>query len=174
MVAGSGSLSANVWLPVHSFGSIIACNECMEMHMNETESQVSDRGNDAVDAGWADDCECLHPAAVMNARRLLGDSPPVEDLAAIFGILGDPTRMRVLVALGDAELCVTDLAAATGVNRTTISHQLRVLRGHRLVRRRREGKVVYYAVDDDHVMDLVKLASAHVAETPVDEGRVIA
>jgi ArsR family transcriptional regulator len=148
----------------------------MEMHMNETVSQVqvNEVSDDQVDASWNDDCECLHPAAVMNARRLLGDSPPVEDLAAIFGILGDPTRMRMLVALGDSELCVTDLAAATGVNRTTISHQLRVLRGHRLVRRRREGKVVYYAVDDDHVMDLVKLASAHVAEEGVEEERVTA
>ncbi len=146
----------------------------MEMHMNETMSQVNEMGEDQADAAWNDECECLHPAAVMNARRVLGDSPPVEDLAAIFGVLGDPTRMRVLVALGDTELCVTDLAAATGVNRTTISHQLRVLRGHRLVRRRREGKVVYYAVDDEHVMDLVKLASAHVAEESVDEGRVTA
>jgi ArsR family transcriptional regulator len=148
----------------------------MEMHMNETVSQVqmNEASGNQVDAAWNDDCECLHPAAVMNARRLLGDSPPVENLAAIFGILGDPTRMRVLVALGDSELCVTDLAAATGVNRTTISHQLRVLRGHRLVRRRREGKVVYYAVDDDHVMDLVKLASAHVAEVTVEEERVTA
>lgn len=144
--------------------------------MNETVSQVqvNEASDDQVDAAWNDDCDCLHPAAVMNARRLLGDSPPVENLAAIFGILGDPTRMRVLVALGDSELCVTDLAAATGVNRTTISHQLRVLRSHRLVRRRREGKVVYYAVDDDHVMDLVKLASAHVAEEAVEEERVTA
>jgi ArsR family transcriptional regulator len=148
----------------------------MEMHMTETMSQMQEKevSGDQVDAAWNDDCECLHPAAVMNARRLLGDSPPVENLAAIFGILGDPTRMRMLVALGNSELCVTDLAAATGVNRTTISHQLRVLRGHRLVRRRREGKVVYYAVDDDHVMDLVKLASAHVAEETVEEERVTA
>lgn len=116
------------------------------------------------DSTWSDDCDCLHPAAVMQARRVLGDAPPAEDMAAIFGILGDATRMRVLVALGESELCVTDLAAATGVNRTTVSHQLRVLREHRLVRRRREGKVVYYAVDDDHVMALVRMASEHVAE----------
>jgi DNA-binding transcriptional ArsR family regulator len=113
---------------------------------------------------WSDDCECLHPKAVMEARRSLGDSPPMESIAGIFAILGDPTRMRVLIALGESELCVTDLAAATGVNRSTVSHQLRVLRGHRLVRRRREGKVVYYALDDDHVMALVRMATAHVAE----------
>ncbi len=97
----------------------------------------------------------------MGARTGLGDAPPVDEIAGIFAILGDPTRMRVLVALGESELCVTDLAAATGVNRTTISHQLRVLRSHRLVRRRREGKVVYYALDDDHVMALVRMATAH-------------
>jgi ArsR family transcriptional regulator len=113
---------------------------------------------------WNDDCDCLHPKAVMEARKALGDAPPVDEIADIFAILGDPTRMRVLIALGESELCVTDLAAATGVNRTTISHQLRVLRSHRLVRRRRDGKVVYYALDDDHVMALVRMATAHVAE----------
>lgn len=125
-------------------------------------SQLTDINQE--DVLWNDDCDCLHPAAVMQARRALGDAPPAEDMAAIFGILGDATRMRVLVALGESELCVTDLAAATGANRTTVSHQLRVLREHRLVRRRREGKVVYYAVDDDHVMALVRMASEHVAE----------
>lgn len=113
---------------------------------------------------WSDDCECLHPDAVQRAKRALGDASAAEVIAGIFAVLADPTRMRVVMALGGAELCVTDLAAATGVNRTTISHQLRVLRGHRLVRRRRQGKVVYYALDDDHVMALVSMATAHVAE----------
>ena len=119
---------------------------------------------DLEDTQWNDDCECLHPKAVLEARRAIGDAPAIEDMAGIFAILADPTRMRVLVALGGTELCVTDLAAATGINRTTISHQLRVLRSNRLVRRRRDGKVVYYALDDDHVMALVSMASAHVAE----------
>ncbi len=112
---------------------------------------------------WSDDCDCLHPEAVGKAMHALGDAAAV-DAAHIFAILADPTRMRVVIALSASELCVTDLAAATGVNRTTISHQLRVLRGHRLVRRRRDGKVVYYALDDDHVMALVSMATAHVAE----------
>jgi len=73
----------------------------------------------------------------------------------------------VLIALGDAELCVTDLAAATGVNRTTISHQLRILRTNRLVRRRRAGKVVYYALNDDHVVSLLTMATEHVAENGI-------
>ena len=113
---------------------------------------------------WDDDCNCLHPQSVMEARRDLGDGGAPEDIAEIFATLGDPTRLRVLIALGDRELCVTDLAAATGVNRTTVSHQLRVLRQHRLVRRRRDGKVVYYALDDEHVTALLRLASDHVGE----------
>lgn len=111
-----------------------------------------------------DDCDCVHPAAVMEARRALGDAPPAESMADLFAILGDPTRMRVLTALASGELCVGDLAVATGVNRTTISHQLRVLRSHRMVRRRRDGKVVYYALDDDHVSALLGMAAAHARE----------
>ncbi|MGB3329859.1 MAG: metalloregulator ArsR/SmtB family transcription factor [Thermomicrobiales bacterium] len=111
-----------------------------------------------------DDCDCVHPAAVMEARRALGDAPAAETMAELFAILGDPTRMRVLTALGSGELCVGDLAMATGVNRTTISHQLRVLRANRMVRRRRDGKVVYYALDDDHVAALLGMAAAHARE----------
>ncbi|HEU0165913.1 MAG TPA: metalloregulator ArsR/SmtB family transcription factor [Thermomicrobiales bacterium] len=119
----------------------------------------------AIGDGALDDlCDCVHPAAVMEARRALGDAPPAESMAELFAILGDPTRMRVLTALASGELCVSDLAAATGVNRTTVSHQLSVLRTNRMIRRRREGKVVYYALDDDHVASLLRMASAHAEE----------
>lgn len=125
---------------------------------------------EAVDASllasdFADDeCDCVHPSAVMAARRALGDAPPAERMAELFAILGDPTRMRVLTALASGELCVSDLAVATGVNRTTVSHQLRVLRSHRMVRRRRDGKAVYYTLDDDHVSSLLEMAAAHAHE----------
>lgn len=152
-------------------------NECMEMHMFDTESQErfhaapspeDTLGPELLD----DDCDCVHPAAVMEARRALGDAPPAETMADLFAILGDPTRMRVLTALASGELCVSDLAVATGVNRTTISHQLRVLRAHRMVRRRRDGKVVYYALDDDHVAALLGMAAAHAREDATDEAGV--
>ncbi len=112
------------------------------------------------------DCEvdAIHPSAVMAARRALGDAPPAAGVATLFAILGDATRIRVLSALSAGELCVCDLAAATGVNRSTVSHQLRVLREHRLVRRRRQGKVVYYALDDDHVVQLLGVAGTHASE----------
>lgn len=125
-----------------------------------------------LDRGCEEDV--IHPRAVLAARGELAVAPPAERVATLFGILGDPTRIRVLTALLPGELCVCDLAAATGVNRTTISHQLRVLRDHRLVRRRREGKVVYYALDDDHVVDLLGMASAHAGEERAQRGERLA
>ena len=114
-----------------------------------------------------DDCEerSLHPQAVMTAREKIAATPPAEEIAAIFAILSDPTRLRLLAALTSGELCVCDLALATGINRTTVSHQLRLLRESRIVRRRREGKVMYYSLDDHHVASLLAMSAAHVAES---------
>src|SRR5215217_226050 len=113
-----------------------------------------------------DDCDVdvLHPRQVMAARVRLAESPAPDEMARLFGILADTTRAKLLTALTSGELCVCDLAAATGVNRTTVSHQLRVLRENRVVRRRREGKVIYYALDDEHVVSLLTMGAAHVGE----------
>lgn len=113
-----------------------------------------------------DDCEesVIHPERVESAKARLLLGPSADELARQFALMADPTRLRVLIALSSGELCVCDLAAATAINRTTVSHQLRTLRDARLVRRRREGKVIYYALDDDHVVSLVALASAHLDE----------
>lgn len=111
-----------------------------------------------------DCCECIHPESVANARGHLKGTPGMIGAAEIFSILGDPTRVRVLTALRGGELCVGDIAAATGVNRSTISHQLRVLRSHRLVGRRRHGKTVFYAIADEHVGMLLDIACLHAAE----------
>jgi DNA-binding transcriptional ArsR family regulator len=113
-----------------------------------------------------DDCDDLliHPPAVFAARAGLTGTPTTR-VAALFALLADPTRLRLLVALATGELCVCDLAAATGVNRTTVSHQLRTLREGRLVRSRRVGRVVYYALDDDHVRDVLHMGAAHASET---------
>jgi DNA-binding transcriptional ArsR family regulator len=129
---------------------------CMMMHMRDNVSTKES----------SDDCEIatLHPRQVMAARVRLSDAPPADELAQLFSILADPTRARLLTALASGELCVCDLAAATGVNRTTVSHQLRVLRDNRVVRRRRDGKVIYYALDDEHISALLTMGSAHVNE----------
>lgn len=78
-----------------------------------------------------------------------------------FGVLGDPTRVRILYALGTGELCVRDLAIVTGVSESAMSHQLRLLRDRRVVKARREGTTMYYSVDDQHVAALLREAEYH-------------
>ena len=105
----------------------------------------------------------VHPEAVTEARAAV-DSAPVEALAETFKVLGDPTRVRILLALSVRELCVCDLAELLAVSQSAVSHQLRILRAHRLVRPRREGKLVYYRLDDDHVRTLFAEGLRHVKE----------
>src|SRR5688572_2252881 len=88
----------------------------------------------------------------------------LDRLATVFRALGDPTRLHLLHALLDDELCVHDLATRLGLEQSAASHQLRVLRDQRLVRRRREGRHIYYALDDTHVRDLFTYALEHVQE----------
>jgi DNA-binding transcriptional ArsR family regulator len=89
----------------------------------------------------------------------------VEAVADTFRVLGDPTRVRILDALAGGELCVCDIATLVGISESAVSHQLRLLRGMRLVRPRRAGRLVYYAVDDRHILELLKQASTHVEES---------
>jgi DNA-binding transcriptional ArsR family regulator len=88
----------------------------------------------------------------------------VEALAETFRALGDPTRVRILDALAAGELCVCDIASLVGISESAASHQLRLLRGLRLVRPRRAGRQVYYAVDDHHILELLTQARTHVQE----------
>jgi ArsR family transcriptional regulator, lead/cadmium/zinc/bismuth-responsive transcriptional repressor len=88
----------------------------------------------------------------------------VEALADTFRVLGDPTRVRILDALAPGELCVCDIASLVGISESAVSHQLRLLRGMRLVRPRRAGRLVYYAVDDHHILELLTQALRHVEE----------
>ncbi len=85
-------------------------------------------------------------------------------MAETFRVLGDPTRIRILDALGTGEVCVNDLATAIGISESAVSHQLRLLRTMRLVRVRREGRMAYYAVDDQHILELLSQARTHVQE----------
>jgi DNA-binding transcriptional ArsR family regulator len=88
----------------------------------------------------------------------------VVALAETFKVLGDTTRVRILDALSRAELCVNDIAALLGLSESAVSHQLRLLRGMRLVRPRRSGRMVFYALDDQHIVGLFKQGLAHVQE----------
>ena len=88
----------------------------------------------------------------------------VNRLAEIFRALGDPSRVRILDALSHDELCVCDLATLAGMSESAVSHQLRLLRNLRLVRSRREGRMVFYALDDQHIVTLFEQGLRHVDE----------
>lgn len=113
-------------------------------------------------------CDCLHPDSVRHARLHLEDEDAIMTAADLFSLLGDTTRLRVLVSLLHGELCVTDIAAATEVNRTTISHQLRVLRSNNIVSRRRQGKVVYYSIASETLTQLLELVAPGVCNVELE------
>ena len=105
------------------------------------------------------------PSADAERRRSSLLQPrTVEALADTFRVLGDPTRVRILDTLSHGELCVSDIAMLVGISESAASHQLRLLRGMRLVRPRRAGRLVYYAVDDQHILELLHQAMTHVEE----------
>lgn len=96
------------------------------------------------------------------ARPDLLDEVSASRLAELFSALGDPTRVRILSALSTGELCVSDVAAALEMTHSAISHQLRLLRQLRLVKRRRAGQTVYYSLDDEHVSSLFQQGIDHM------------
>ncbi len=104
------------------------------------------------------------PANTEERRRSLFDARAVEALAETFRVLGDPTRVRILDVLSTGELCVGDIASLVGISESAASHQLRLLRGMRLVRGVRAGRLVYYAIDDHHILALLTQARTHVDE----------
>ena len=118
----------------------------------------------------APDKECLceqtelHMDAITHARNALSDPYTVDALSELFKVLGDPTRIRILQVLHDSRLCVCDIAETLQMTQSAISHQLRVLKQARLVRSRRDGKTVFYSLDDDHVRTMMALGLDHISE----------
>ena len=113
-----------------------------------------------------DSCDVFHldPAKVAGLKTTLLGERAVIALAETFKVLGDMTRVRILDALSRAELCVGDLAELLGLSESAVSHQLRLLRGMRLVRPRRDGRLIYYRLDDDHILRLFEQGLEHVEE----------
>lgn len=109
-------------------------------------------------------CEeiCINYEAVNEVKSLMLDSVEIQSLADIFKILGDPTRIKIIYALTKKELCVCDIATVLTMSSSAISHQLRVLRAARLVKHRKDGKIVYYSLDDSHITNLFKEGLDHI------------
>ena len=108
-------------------------------------------------------------ARVRKIRSELVTPDNVQGLADTFSALGDPTRVRILDALSHGELCVCDLAAVLGLSQSAVSHQLRLLRGIRLVKPRREGRIVFYSLDDQHIISIFRQTLQHVEEEAVSQ-----
>lgn len=115
----------------------------------------------------APNCE-RHLVHLDTVRQIQPDVLPADkaqQMAEFFGVLADPSRLRLLSALAQQELCVCDLAAATKMTESAVSHQLRVLRAARFVKYRREGRNIYYSLADKHVINLYHEVTEHLAET---------
>jgi len=126
-----------------------------------------DKANVATVAAIEEPCDAPHldPRGTEARRGKLMSADAVRDVADTFRILGDPTRVRILDALSGGELCVCDIATLVGISESAVSHQLRLLRTSRLVTSRRVGRHIHYALDDRHILDLLRLAQTHVQES---------
>ena len=102
--------------------------------------------------------------AVQPGPLVMPDDEVLYELADLFRVFGDPSRIKILYALHDSELCVQDLANAVQLSQSAVSHQLRVLKDSKLVRFRRDGKPVYYALADDHVRSILSMGMDHIEE----------
>ena len=120
----------------------------------------------AVLPDTADACDVFHldPRKVAILKTALLGLRSVDALAETFKLLGDSTRVRILDALSRSELCVCDIARLLGLSESAVSHQLRLLRGLRLVRPRRSGRMVFYTMDDQHIVRLFEQGLQHVEE----------
>lgn len=110
------------------------------------------------------DYEVIHEDIVNKVRQKMPEEETLYDLAEVFKVFGDSTRIRILWALDEAEMCVCDIAALLNMTQSAISHQLRILKQAKLVRNRKEGKVVYYSLDDEHVRLIFDQGLAHINE----------
>ena len=122
-----------------------------------------------MNATLVDDAICevrqVHPEAIARARGTLPEASLIETASALLKAVADPTRLRILCALGAVELCVCDIAASLNLSESAVSHQLRSLRELRLVAHRKDGRVVYYRLNDSHVEDLISSALEHAQES---------
>ena len=110
------------------------------------------------------DCAVIHEDVVREVGKSMPDDEVMFNLAEFFKIFGDSTRVRIICALFRSEMCVCDIAALLGMTKSAISHQLRILKQSKLVKNRRDGKVVYYSLDDEHIAKIIDQGLAHILE----------
>lgn len=111
-------------------------------------------------------CEYMHahPETIEKIKEIMPDDDALIDLAELFKVFGDSTRIKILSALSGGELCVCDISTAVGMTSSAVSHQLKILKNAELVRFRREGKTVFYSLADGHVNTILKQGFEHINE----------
>lgn len=106
----------------------------------------------------------IHQDAIRSARKAILQEESIWGLTETFKVLSDPTRLKIVLALLKEELCVFDIAELIGITESAISHQMRMLKTLRLVKQRKEGKMVFYSLEDEHIEDLIRVATRHIEE----------
>ena len=107
---------------------------------------------------------CVHEELVRIVNDTIPEETELYDLAELFKVFGDSTRIRILFVLFEAEVCVCDLAEVLHMTQSAISHQLRILKQNKLVKSRREGKSIFYSLADDHVRSIIAQGREHIEE----------
>ena len=117
--------------------------------------------NDQLDV-----CEVsvIHDDVLASVREKMPPEEPIYEVSELFKVFGDSTRSRIICALNIEEMCVCDLAALLNMSHSAVSHQLRLLKVSRIVKSRKEGRVVYYSLDDTHIADIFAMALEHIME----------
>lgn len=106
----------------------------------------------------------IHHEAIRSARKAILQDESIQSLTETFKVLSDPTRLRIVLALLKEELCVFDIAELVDISESAVSHQMRMLKTLRLVKQRKEGKMVFYSLEDEHIEDLIRVATRHIEE----------
>ena len=120
----------------------------------------------------AEQCKacCINPEKIFSVEHQIIPEAETQILAEFFGIFGDFTRLKILQAVAKEELCVCDLCELLGLNQSQVSHQLQLLRNSKLVKFRREGKQIFYSLDDEHVELIIQMALDHILEEEEKNG----
>ena len=108
--------------------------------------------------------EIFHEDLIASVEKDLPEDEVLYDLAELFKMFADSTRAKILYALFESELCACDIAKVLNLTQSAVSHQLRILKGGKLVKYRREGKVVFYSLADDHVRSIIEMGMDHISE----------
>lgn len=132
--------------------------------MNTNLAYASRAHKSAEDERDICDTDFFDAKKIRALQKRMKSAEELQELSEVFKVLSDPTRLKIVLALTEYELCVCDLANYLNVTKSAVSHQLRLLRTMRLVKFRRDGKMTYYSLDDHHITSLLKQATEHIEE----------